>query len=141
MLRTILAILSGFGVMLVLVIVSTLVGVVVLLGPLQGGRRPPITQEYLLANLGSAVVAALMGGWICSRIGRPRSVGATWGLAAFVLVMSGITTVIDEPVGDGPPAWYAYAVLAIRVVGVLIGGFLERLRRSAGSKPKTLEEV
>jgi hypothetical protein len=139
--RTIAAVLGGFGVMLVLVIVSTLLESAVLLDAPRDGGQPSVTGTYPLANLISAVVAAIAGGWVCSWIGRPRSVGATWGLSAFVLVMSAFTAVVDEPPVAGPPAWYAYAVLVIGVVGVLIGGFLERLRSSAGSKPKTLEEV
>ena len=127
-LRSIAAVVAGFGFMASTVMVGTMLASALFV-PTGAAPRDPLPVVYLVANLATNLLAAVFGGWLAARIGASAPFGHAVALAAITAVLS-IGAVVQAPAA-GQPTWYAVVVGVIGVAGVLAGG---RLRAAAAAQ-------
>jgi len=124
MIRSILAVLGGYGAMVAL----TMAMFAVLTGFLDTEPEPGILPPtwFMLVVLGLGVLWSAAGGWVCARIAdRSRWKHVGW-LSSIVLTLGVLMAFAPEM--DGVPSWYRFGLPIIGGVGVLLGG---RVRISA----------
>lgn len=135
-LRSIAALVAGFGFMASTVMVGTMVANA-LFGPdglppqAQGSSAGTLPVSYLVANLAVNFLGAVFGGWLAARIGASAPFGHAAALAGITAVLS-IGAVLQPPAGPHP-AWYPIAVGMIGVAGILAGGKLRAAAASTGA--------
>ena len=135
--RTAVAILCGFLAMTLVVITGTVVAASAFV---TGGlitlqqAETPLPTLYLLANLGVSFAAAVLGGWLASRLDAPSRWRPVVGLAILVLVMSVANQAVPRSSGGAPVSWYPFALILLGVTGTLAGGLL-RMRSAGVSSP------
>jgi hypothetical protein len=135
-LRSIAAILAGFGFLASTVMVGSIVAMALFIpGGLRGaaGGAVPSTipAAYLAANLVVSAFGAVLGGWLAARIGTTAPFAHAVALAALVAAFS-LASAIKGP--EGPqPAWYPVAIGLICVAGVLTGGKVRAAAASAAA--------
>ncbi len=133
-LRSVAAVLVGFGFMAATVMAGTIIATQLFI---PGGMRaaaagaapaavPPL---YLAANLALSFIGAVFGGWLAARIGDRAPMAHAAALAALTALLAIISA--SQTVAGPQPSWYAAVVGTIGVVGVLAGGKL----RSAAADP------
>lgn len=132
-LRSIVAILAGFGFMASTVMVGIIIATAVFVpeaanGPAGRPPAPEMRPAYLAANVAVSAMGAVMGGWLAARIGAFAPFTHAAVLAAIVAVLS-VATMLDAPAA-GQPRWYPIALSTIVVAGVLLGG---KLRAAAAA--------
>ena len=131
--RTGVAILCGFLAMAIVVMVGT-VGATALFvdggAPALGRSGAPFAWPYLFANLGVSFAAALLGGWLASRLDAPGRWRPVIGLALLVLLMSVANQAVPRASSGAPVAWYPWAIVVLGVAGAVAGGWL-RVRRTS----------
>lgn len=131
MLRSVVAVLSGFAVTFLLVMVLA-AGAALAFGlPLMVDASQPAPQPgagYLAANLLISVVAAVAGGWTTARLSAHSPHVHAIALAAFIALMGSLSLRVPQP---GQPDWYPWALVIIGPLGVLAGGMLHRSPASA----------
>ena len=122
--RSLIVVLFSYVFMVVFVVVTTAVAIKVLL-PAEGRNESrELPPAYLSANLISAVVAALLGGWVAGSFGsQPLANG--FELALVVAVM-GVASMRREPNAE-QPRWYALVLAWGMPVIVLVGAWLRTL--------------
>jgi hypothetical protein len=128
MLRTFLAVMAGFAVTVLLVLVTSALAGLAFGLPLTTAPGQPVVQPgagYLAANLLSAVVAALAGGWTTARLAGRHPMLHAVVLAAIVLSLGVMGARAPQP---GQPTWYPWTLAIIGPVGVLAGAALVRRR-------------
>jgi hypothetical protein len=132
--RTIAAVVAGFGFMVSTVMVGTIVATALFMPggpPAPGGSvaasMPPM---YLAATLVASFFGAVFGGWIAARIGA----AAPFAHAALLAVLTALLSVVSafQAQPGGAPAWYAIVVGIIGVAGILLGGKLRAAAAAAG---------
>lgn len=131
--RTAVAILCGFLAMSIVVISGTVVATTLFItGGLETMSKAdaPLPMLYLAANLGLSLAAALLGGWLASRLDPPGGWRPVIGTALLVLIMSVQNQAVPRDSGGAPVPWYPWILLALGVVGTVAGGWL-RLRTQA----------
>lgn len=152
MLRSILAVIAGFAVMVV--ITMLLVPIALAMGTDRVFKPGTYDAAPLLLGLDMilGIIAALAGGAVCALIARSRRPAAV--LACFVLVMGVISALIDSKRPDpgpraGPvsfqeamqkgrhPVWYSWTLPVIGAAGVLIGRRLVRDAAAPGGAGST----
>ncbi len=126
-LRSIAAVVAGFGFMASTVMVGTMLAAGLFVSS-DAAAPDPLPVVYLAANLATNLLAAVFGGWLAARIGTSAPFGHAVALAAITAALS-IGAVVQAPAA-GQPAWYAVVVGIIGVAGVLAGG---RLRAAAAA--------
>ncbi|HET9455388.1 MAG TPA: hypothetical protein VFO66_13975 [Gemmatimonadaceae bacterium] len=139
-LRTAVAILCGFLAMSLVVLSGTIVATTLFItGGLETVSRPdtPLPALYLAANLGISLVAALLGGWLASRLDPPGGWRPVIGMAVLVLVMSVANQAVPRSSSGTPVAWYPWALVVIGVVGSLTGGWLRLRSQGVGAAVST----
>ena len=114
-LRTIAAIVAGFGFMASTVMVGSII-TTALFAP----ASMPVF--YMTANLGVSLIGAVMGGWLAARIGASAPLAHAAALAALTAVLSVFSA--WHAVDSAQPAWYPLVIGIIGVAGVLLGGKL-----------------
>lgn len=129
-LRGVLAVLAGFVAMAVLVAVLT-----VIVAAATGASESDLPTSYLILNIAGSAAAAVAGGWVAARVGRP-DVWPIWVLVGAIMVL-GIPGVMGGPV-RGQPAWYPVAIVFLGGIGAAIGGTIGR-DRPASSDPFDVE--
>lgn len=126
-LRPALALLAGLGIFVAFVFLGTVALFVIMqvTDPLHH------SVALLVSQLALNAVGALVAGFATGRI--------TWGhslytifLLGVVLAMSSLIPVLKGSAVVGDPAWYGFARPVVILVGILLGGVLER-RRSTGT--------
>ncbi len=127
LLRSIAAVVAGFGFMASTVMVGTMLATARFVSS-DAAAPDPLPVVYLAANLATNLLGAVFGGWLAARIGASAPFGHAVALAAITAVLS-IGAVVQAPAA-GQPAWYAAVVGIIGVAGVLAGG---RLRAAAAA--------
>jgi hypothetical protein len=132
-LRSVAAIVAGFGFMAFTVMIGTIIGTALFIpGGMQAAMSgsPPSTlpAAYLAMNLLVSSFGAVLGGWLAARIAAFAPYGHATVLAAIVAVLS-IGSITSGPVGP-QPRWYPVVIGIIGVVGVLLGG---KLRAAAAA--------
>lgn len=117
-----LAVLAGFVVMAVVVMIATAVAVrFVLRVPLaamrSAGSRTP-SRSYLVTNVAASALAALVGGYTTAAIAGHDQVAHGLVLAAVMVVMSLVSM---RQAAGAQPRWYR-VVLAIMMPALAVGG-------------------
>ncbi len=133
-LRSVAAIVAGFGFMASTVMAGDLVATALfvpggLTAAAGGGVPAAMPGMYLAANLATSALGALFGGWLAARIGARAPFAHASALAALTAVLSAAAA-FQAPAGV-QPAWYAVVIGIIGVAGVLLGGKL----RAAAAEP------
>jgi hypothetical protein len=120
--RTFLALASGFAVIAVLVIVVTaLLARTVPSWTDAAGKPEP---AYVFVNLGYSFLAAAAGGYVTAWIAAANPLIHVLALGIVVLALAALSALQAR---GKQPIWYQLALVAISPIGVLAGG-LVRLR-------------
>jgi hypothetical protein len=126
-LRSFIAIVSAFVLIMAGVMIATVIATRVMLGrfiPEPGAQPPP---AFLAVNLVYSLAFAVSGGFLAARLAprAPRLHAAI--LAAFLLALAAPSLVQPE---TGVPSWYPAVVVVLGPAGVLLGGAVGALRKS-----------
>jgi hypothetical protein len=121
-LRPALALLSGLGIFVAIVFLGTIV-VFVALG-VKDAQHPSLA--LLIAQLAVNAVGALVAGFAAGRMTWGRSL-YTLFLLAIIPSMSSLIPVLKGTAG-AEPEWYLLSRPAVILLGILIGGIVERRR-------------
>lgn len=123
-LRSIAAVVAGYLTTVILVVLT-----IALAGVVTGVQiGTDVTTSYILVNLVGSLLAAIAGGWVAARLAHGAPERHVAALAILVLLLS-IYSASTPPTSQ--PGWYSYGLVAIGVVGVLIGGWIALRRRPA----------
>jgi hypothetical protein len=132
-LRSIAAIVAGFGFMAATVMVGSIMATALFVPAgvtaTQGGGAPvALPVLYVAASLLISLLGAVMGGWLAARIGAFAPLSHALALAILTAVLAALSA-LQAPDG-AQPAWYPPVVGSIGVAGVLLGG---KLRAAAAA--------
>ena len=128
-LRPALSLLAGLGIFVVVLVLGT---ILVFLSATGTNLRSPGTP-LLAAQLVLNTVGAMAAGFATGRMTVGRS-SYTLVLLALILSMSSLVPVIRESGSSGEPRWYLLARPAVILVGILVGGALERRKQHAAAR-------
>jgi peptidoglycan/LPS O-acetylase OafA/YrhL len=117
-LRSAIAIIGGYLAMVVVVGLCTYF--LMLLTPSWFPGAAPPAGPYLAVNIAYSVVAALVGGYVAAWIAPRRPVKHAVLLAAFALVMSVVSAVLQ---GDRQPRWYQVLLAVCMPMVIVLGGW------------------
>ena len=120
--QSFLALLAGFAVMAILVIVLT--AVLQKAAPAWVGSEGRPRPGYVVVNLGYSFMAAAAGGYVAALIGNLDALRIVLGLAVVVLALGAISALQAR---GKQPVWYQVALLIVMPLGVVAGG-LARLK-------------
>jgi hypothetical protein len=120
--RSIVALISGFAIYVFAVFVLTLPAAFAF-----GARGGTPTPSLVVAGLAIAAVSALVGGYACAALAPMKPGAHVAGLAAMVLV-SHLSALFKPP--QGVPRWDPAALAGIAPLLTLAGGVLRRPRTS-----------
>jgi hypothetical protein len=123
MIRSIIALVGGFAIMVFLVFLLT-IAVAAALGATDGTLGTP----YIVASLVLSAAAALTGGYATASLAPERPFAHTIGLVVMVVAMTLSSLGHALP---GQPAWYPAAIAVIEPLFVLAGGSLRLRQRRA----------
>jgi hypothetical protein len=132
-LRSIAAVIAGFGFMASTVMVGTILATALFL-PGGLGATPGsavsvhVPLVFFLANLATSFFGAVFGGWLAARIGTAAPLAHAVGLAVLTAGLAAFSAY--APPAAGEPSWYPIAIGVVGVAGVLLGG---KLRATAAS--------
>ena len=121
-LHSFLALLAGFAVMAVLVIVVTVI--LQKAAPAWVGAEGRPRPGYVAVNLCYSLLAAAAGGYVAALIGNRDALRIVLGLGIAVLVLGAISALQTR---GKQPLWYQIALMIVSPLGVVAGG-LVRLR-------------
>jgi hypothetical protein len=121
-LRSFLALLSGFATMAIVVIVVT--AILKKLVPEWVGADGRPKPAYVFVNLGYSFLAAAAGGYVTAWAALRNPLILVLALGIVVLLMSALSAMQSR---GKQPIWYQLSLVAITPLGVLAGGLL-RLR-------------
>lgn len=133
-LRSIAAVVAGFGFMASTAMVGTMLAAALFMsggpGALASTAAVPASLPvmYLAANLATSLLGAIFGGWLAARIGVSAPFAHAVALAALTAALS-VISAFQAPPG-AQPGWYAAVIGIVGVGGVLLGG---KLRAEAAS--------
>jgi NADH:ubiquinone oxidoreductase subunit 6 (subunit J) len=116
------ALLAGFAVMALLVIVIT--ALLTRLVPSWTGAEGKPQPGYVVVNLGYSFLAAAAGGYVTAWAAAANPLIHVLALALVVLLLAALSALQSR---GKQPIWYQLALVAISPIGVLAGG-LVRLR-------------
>ena len=141
--RSFLAVLSGYLVLAVAVVVMTPVAVWLFIPAELLKQRPPAyTDAYIVSNFIYSFAAAVLGGWVTARM-APKSPLAHAGALAGVMAIFALGDILAKGAPEAvsqQPLWYGWAVALTGAAGALAGGWLRgrRLQHSgvAAAIPK-----
>lgn len=119
--RSIAAVLVGYLVTAVLVIVGTVAASAALLPG--AGRDPTVVVPtlYLAVNLGLSLLAAAAGGYVCGWIAPARPFLHAAILAGLFEILS-LSMALSSGAAPGQPRWYPWVIGLLGMAGVLAGG-------------------
>jgi hypothetical protein len=135
-LRSVAAIVAGYGFMALTVMIGIIVATALFVpagmpAEERGAASPALPVAYLAANLGISLLGAVLGGWLTARIAAFAPFGHAAALAAIVATLT-ILTAATAPAGP-QPAWYPIVIGSLGVIGVLAGGMLRAAAAAAGA--------
>lgn len=120
-LHAFLALLSGFAVIALLVLLMT--ALIARLAPSWAKDGPP-EPGYMVVNLGYSFLAAAAGGYVTAALARGNPLVHVLALGIAVLALGALSALQAH---GKQPIWYALFLVAISPLGVLAGGLI-RLR-------------
>ena len=129
-LRPALALLAGLGIFVVITVLGTIAAYLIV--GATDLQHP--TAGLLVALLAVYAVGALIAGLATGRMTSGRSL-YTLFLLAIILSMSSLIPVANGSAGIREPQWHLLARSAVILLGILIGGIVERRRSDAASLP------
>ena len=140
--RTAIAILCGFLAMTLVVVSGTVVASSSLLpeGMTALSRDAHLPAAYLGANQLLTLVAALLGGWLASRLDPKAGWRPVIGVAVLVVIMSVANQAVPRGSTGAPVPWYPWLLVVAGGIGTVLGGWLrlrEQLRDSLTSGTST----
>ncbi len=121
-LHAFLALLAGFAVMALIVVVVT--SALTRFTPDWVGAAGSPRPAYVFVNLGYSFIAAAAGGYVTALAAVNNPLYHVLALAIVVLALSALSALQQK---GKQPVWYALALVSLTPVGVLSGG-LVRLR-------------
>jgi hypothetical protein len=121
-LHAFLALLAGFAIMAVLLLLANVVLARLTPSWVQAEGHP--SSGYVIVNLGSTFLAAAAGGYVTAAIAVANPLYHVLMLAIVVLLLAALSAL---QVRGKRPIWYLLALVAITPVGALAGG-LARLQ-------------
>lgn len=121
-LRTFLALVSGFVTATLGVLAFTAVSVMVLFG---GDMTAEPTAPYLVLNLAYTLGCAVAGGWVAAYVARERLLLHGFLLAAVMISLS-IPAAIEGGPQPGQPTWYPWALVLIVGIGAPTGALIRQ---------------
>jgi hypothetical protein len=121
-LRTFLALASGFAVVTLLAL--ALAAIVARLAPSWTDAEGKLQTGYAFVNLGSSFLAAAAGGYVTAWVAVANPLIQVLALAIIVLALSALSVLQSR---GKQPIWYQLVLVAVSPIGVLAGG-LVRLR-------------
>ena len=136
LLRSVAAIVAGYGIMSLTVIGGIIIAAALFVpGGVQAmaGGAPPtgLPAAYLAANLATGALGAVLGGWLTARDRRVRAVRSCGRPRRDRRASLTIGSAAAAPAGP-QPGWYPIVIGVIGVAGVLAGG---KLRAAAAVLP------
>jgi hypothetical protein len=135
-LRSVAAIVAGYGVMSLTVIGGTIIAASLFvpggMPAVAGGALTGLPAAYLAANLATGALGAVLGGWLTARIAAVAPLGHAAVLAVFPATLALGAATTNMPAGP-QPGWYPIAIGVIGVAGVLTGGKLRAAAADAAA--------
>ena len=134
--RTAIAVLCGFLAMTLIVLSGTIVASSSLLPEGMGGlsrEDAHLSAAYLGANQLVTLVAAVLGGWLASRLDPKQGWRPVIGLTLLVVVMSVSNQAVPRGSTGAPVPWYPWLLVIAGGVGTLVGGRLRLRQRPSGA--------
>ena len=132
MLRSVAAIVAGYGVMSLTVIGGTIIAASLFVPggfPALAAVGPSgLPAAFLAANLATNALGAVLGGWLAARIAAFAPFGHAAVLAVFPATLA-LGSAANAPAGP-QAGWYPMIIGVIGVAGVLAGG---KLRTAAAA--------
>jgi hypothetical protein len=118
MVRSFLAVLSGYASMAIVVMALTPLAARLFIpeGAVAGA-------PYLSANIAYSFAAAVLGGWVAARLAPRNPLAHGAALAGTILILSLTMLQAGSQSGGPQPSWYPLATLVIGVAGSLIGAW------------------
>lgn len=130
--RPAIGLLAGIGVALLLIAAGTVIaGLFTLRGPDALSRAFP--AGYVWGKLVAAAAGALAGGFTTSRITAGRSMYTVVVLALILFAAAGGPALRGAGSFPNDPAWFPLTLAIVELVGVLIGGLVERALDGEGA--------
>ncbi len=126
MLRTILAVLAGYIVIVAIVLGATYV--LQTIKPEWYLIGAPLASGYLAANIAYSLVAAFLGGFITARIGAHAPRKHAYALAAVSVAMTVLAAMTGE---QEQPGWFQALRAVVMVAAIVAAG---RMRRQAAGE-------
>jgi len=115
MIRSVLAVITGYVLTAAIVIACTFLAAKFLIP--EEATEPPRT--YLVVNIAYSLLAAVAGGYLTARIAR-RAPLAHAGALAMVIVTIGAATMSGGP--QGAASVFGWGIVGLGVIGSLAGG-------------------
>jgi len=124
MVRSILAIIIGYIVLVLIVGVGVYASASVILGTADATFGVQLTPTYLAVNLLISFLAALAGGYITARLAPRAPDRHVQFLAGLLLLVGLITAAMSSQTDIGQPMWYTWVLPFLGAVGAIVGGRL-----------------
>lgn len=130
--RPAIGLLAGIGVSLLVIAIGTVVaGIFTLRGP--NALTTAFPAGYVWGKLVAATVGALAGGFTTSRITVGRSMYTVVVLALILFVAAAGPALRGNNAFPNDPTWFPLTLAIVELVGVVIGGAIERRLDGAGT--------
>ena len=128
--RSVLTVLGAFFVVAVLVGLTTVLATELMLGSTGPGAEP--TTPFLVVNLASSVLYAIIGGYVAATVSDHSPLGHAAALSVFMMLLGLATWVIDggQP-APGHPVWYPWVITLLVPPTTVFGGILVTRRARA----------
>ena len=119
MLRTILAVVFGWAVVVALVVATDMVIMKVFPNEYVEGRTPP--DSLALLSLGTSILWSVFGAWLCAFIARTR----IWSHAIYLMVWGEIIGAVSTVMAWGKiQSWYQIGLLVAWPIAVIVGAWI-----------------
>jgi hypothetical protein len=120
------SIVGGFLATAILVVIGTVIATKVFNTEPKPDGPAIVPLPYLSANLILSLLAAVAGGYVCSRIAPTRPFVHAIVLAGLFEMLS-LATAVTTGAEPGQPTWYPWVIGLICVFGILVGGSIRKL--------------
>lgn len=132
--RPAIGLLAGIGISLLVIAAGTVIaGLFTLRGP--NALSTAFPASYVWGKLVAAAAGALAGGFATSRITVGRSMYTVLLLALILFVAAAGPALRGTNSFPNDPSWFPLTLAGVELIGVVIGGLVERALDRAGAKP------